>query len=335
MNFARTILLLAFMTALFMGVGLLLGGKTGMLIALLIALATNFFSYWKSDKMVLRMHKGVEVGPETAPEFYEIIVRLADEAGLPMPAVYVIDTPQPNAFATGRNPENAAVAASKGLLEMLSPEEIAGVMAHELAHIEHRDTLLMTITASFAGAISMLGNFALFFGRNRRNGTSLLGTLAAVIVAPFAAMLVQMAISRTREYAADQRGAEICGNPNWLADALRQIADAAPKIPNRLAEQSPGSAHMFIFNPLGHRPGDSLFTTHPNVENRINILRQLADDWASLEQASNEDYQPIEHDGGETETELPSKTQHTPARPSAENSKWGRPDKSSKKNPWN
>lgn len=334
MNFARTILLLAFMTALFMGVGLLLGGKIGMFIALLIALVTNFLSYWKSDKMVLRMHKGVEVGPETAPEFYEIVARLATEADLPMPAVYVIDTPQPNAFATGRNPENSAVAASKGLLEMLSPEEIAGVMAHELAHIEHRDTLLMTITASFAGAISMIGNFALFFGRNRRNGTSVLGTLAAVIVAPFAAMLVQMAISRTREYAADQRGAEICGNPNWLADGLRQIANAAPKIRNQLAEQSPGTAHMFIFNPLGHRVGDGLFTTHPNVENRIRILRALADDWANEEQLSDEDYEPIERDHGEDKTESLSKTQQAPAKPTAENSEWGRQDKPSKKNPW-
>jgi len=336
MNMIRTAFLLAFMTALFMGVGTLLGGKTGMLIAMVIAIATNFYSYWKSDQMVLRMHRGVEVGPDTAPEYYEIVARLAEEAQLPMPRVYVIDTPQPNAFATGRDPEHAAVAASKGLLERLSPEEIAGVMAHELAHIAHRDTLTMTITASIAGAISMLGNFAMFFRGGRDNRAGLIGTLAAMFIAPFAAMLVQMAISRTREYAADKRGAEICGNPDWLADALQQIANIAPKIPNQLAEQSPGTAHMFIFNPLGHRTGDGLFSTHPNVENRIALLRQMADEWAIEDDNYQPDYETEERLEPEPEPDqVAPRHNKQPTKTSSAKPKWGRQEKSTKNNPWN
>ena len=279
MNVMKTVALLAFMTALFMGIGLLIGGQAGMIIALVIAAGMNVFSYWNSDKMVLRMHNAVEVDHTNAPEYYEIVSRLAEAAQLPMPAVYVIDSEQPNAFATGRNPENAAVAASTGLLSSLTAEEIAGVMAHELAHIQNRDTLIMTITATFAGAISMLGNFALFFGGNRQNGIGIIGTLIAMLVAPFAAMLVQMAISRTREYAADRLGAEICGNPIWLATALERIAASAGRIPNRLAEESPGTAHMFIINPLGQHARDNLFSTHPNTENRIAALEQLAEEW--------------------------------------------------------
>lgn len=279
MNLVRTAMLLALMTALFMGVGYLVGGAGGMMIALAIAAAMNLFSYWNADKMVLRMHHAVEVDARTAPEYYGIVADLARNANLPMPKVYVIDNPQPNAFATGRNPQNAAVAASTGLLNALSYEEVAAVMAHELAHIENRDTLTMTITATIAGAISMLGNFAFFFGGNRDNnngGLGLIGMLVALIVAPFAAMLVQMAISRTREYSADRRGAEICGNPIWLASALRKIAMGAGRVVNQDAERNPATAHMFIINPLSGQRMDNLFSTHPATENRIAALEALS-----------------------------------------------------------
>ncbi|MCM2294329.1 zinc metalloprotease HtpX [Allorhizobium sp. BGMRC 0089] len=277
MNMIRTAMLLAFMTALFMGVGFLIGGKGGMMIALMIAAGMNLFSYWNSDRMVLSAYHAREVDERSAPEFYRIVRDLARNAGLPMPKVYVFDNPQPNAFATGRNPENAAVAASTGLLQRLTAEEVAGVMAHELAHVEHRDTLTMTITATLAGAISMLGNFAFFFGGRRDengNSTGLIGVLVAMIVAPLAAMLVQMAISRTREYAADRRGAEICGNPLWLSSALAKIAGAHQ--PNMQAEQHPATAHMFIINPLSGQRMDNLFSTHPDTANRIAALETQA-----------------------------------------------------------
>lgn len=278
MNTMRTAMLLAFMTALFMGVGFLIGGRGGMMIAFLIAAGMNLFSYWNSDKMVLSAYRAQPVDEHNAPEFYYMIRDLSANAGLPMPKVYVYDSPQPNAFATGRNPENAAVAASTGLLQQLTPNEVAGVMAHELAHIQNRDTLTMTITATLAGAISMLGNFAFFFGGNRDNNNPLgfIGVLVAMIVAPFAAMLVQMAISRTREYSADRRGAEICGNPLWLASALDKIAGAAHVIHNQDAERNPATAHMFIINPLSGERMDNLFSTHPNTENRIAALHSLA-----------------------------------------------------------
>ena len=278
MNVIRTGMLLAFMTALFMGVGYLIGGSGGMMIAFIIAAGMNLFSYWNSDKMVLRMHRAVEIGERNAPEYYGIVRDLAARANLPMPKVYLIQNPQPNAFATGRNPQNAAVAATTGLLERLSYEEVAGVMAHELAHIQNRDTLTMTITATLAGAISMLGNFAFFFGGNRDNNNplGLIGVLVAVIVAPLAAMIVQMAISRTREYAADRRGAEICDNPIWLASALDKIARNAKRIVNEDAEHNPATAHMFIVNPLSGQRMDNLFSTHPNVENRIAALQRQA-----------------------------------------------------------
>ena len=282
MNLVRTAMLIALMTALFMGVGYLIGGTGGMMIALVIAAGMNFFSYWNSDKMVLRMHHAVEVDANTAPEYYQIVSDLAQNAGLPMPRVFVIRNAQPNAFATGRNPENAAVAASTGLLEALSDEEVAAVMAHELAHVQNRDTLTMTITATLAGAISMLGNFALFFGGNRNNNPlGFIGILVAMIVAPFAAMLVQMTISRTREYAADRRGAEICGNPLWLASALKKIAGGAGRIVNEDAERNPATAHMFIINPLNGQKMDSLFSTHPATENRIAALEAMADAMAA------------------------------------------------------
>ncbi|MDX3977766.1 zinc metalloprotease HtpX [Shinella sp.] len=280
MNIVRTAMLLAFMTALFMGVGLLIGGKGGMMIALLVAIAMNFFSYWNSDRMVLSMYGAKEVDERSAPEYYGIVRDLAKRAGLPMPRVFVINSDQPNAFATGRNPQNAAVAASTGLLQALSYEEVAGVMAHELAHIQNRDTLTMTLTATIAGAISMLANFAMFFGgsghRENNNPLGFIGVLVAMIVAPFAAMLVQMAISRTREYSADKRGAEICGNPLWLSSALKKIAVAAGRVPNDDAERNPATAHMFIINPLSGERMDNLFSTHPNTENRIAALEEMA-----------------------------------------------------------
>jgi heat shock protein HtpX len=245
MNTIRTAALIATLTAIFMAVGYVIGGQSGMFVALALAAAMNFISYWNADKMVLAMHQAVEVGPQNAPEFHEIVRRLAEAANLPMPKTYIIKSPQPNAFATGRNPQNAAVAATTGLLETLTPEEVAGVMAHELAHIANRDTLTMTITATLAGAVSMLGNFAFFLGGNRNgnnNPLGAIGTLLAIIVAPFAAMMVQMAISRTREYSADRLGAQICGRPLWLASALQKIAAAAHQIPNRLAERNPATA---------------------------------------------------------------------------------------------
>ncbi|MCR5856608.1 zinc metalloprotease HtpX [Mesorhizobium sp. J428] len=278
MNVIRTAMLLAAMTALFMGVGYMIGGSGGMMIAFLIAAGMNLFSYWNSDKMVLRMHHAVEIDERSAPELFEIVRGLSQNAGLPMPKVYLIQNDQPNAFATGRNPQNAAVAATTGLLQRLSYEEVAGVMAHELAHIQNRDTLTMTITATLAGAISMLGNFAFFFGGNRDNNNPLggIGVLIAMIVAPLAAAVVQMAISRTREYSADRRGAEICEHPLWLASALGKIAGAAQRIHNPDAERAPATAHMFIINPLSGERMDSLFSTHPNTENRIAALRQMA-----------------------------------------------------------
>lgn len=283
MNFFRTALLLAGMTGLFMAIGYLLGGSTGVVIAFVVALAMNVFSYWNSDKMVLRMHNAVEVDARTAPEYYEIVEKLAESAQLPMPKVYVIDSDQPNAFATGRNPQNAAVAASTGLLNRLTYEEVAGVMAHELAHIKNYDILTMTVTATLAGAISMLANFAFFFGGSSDDeeggGLGFIGTIAIMILAPLAASVVQMAISRTREYQADKIGAEICGQPLWLASALAKIANAAGREVNYAAERNPSTAHMFIINPLSGQRMDNLFSTHPDTQNRIDALQSLHNDW--------------------------------------------------------
>lgn len=278
MNIMRTGMLLAAMTALFMGVGFLIGGQMGMFIAFVVAAGMNVFSYWNSDKMVLRMHNARSVSVETAPELVKMVADLARNAQMPMPKVYVIDDAQPNAFATGRNPDNAAVAATTGLLKTLAYEEIAGVMAHELAHIENRDTLIMTITATIAGAISMLAQFGLFFGGGRSNNNPLgfVGVLLAALIAPVAAMLVQSAISRTREYAADRRGAEICRNPAWLAAALEKIASAGARRRMASAEDNPATAHLFIINPLHGERMDHLFSTHPATENRIRALRDMA-----------------------------------------------------------
>ncbi|MBR1202703.1 MULTISPECIES: zinc metalloprotease HtpX [unclassified Bradyrhizobium] len=277
MNYFRTALLLAGLTALFMGVGYLIGGGTGAVIALIVAAATNLFTYWNSDRMVLSMYGARQVDARSAPDLYNLVAELAQRASLPMPRVFVMDEAQPNAFATGRNPENAAVAVTTGLMQQLSREELAGVIAHELAHIKHHDTLTMTITATIAGAISMLAQFSMFFGGNRNNnGPGIVGSIAMMILAPLGAMLVQMAISRTREYAADNFGARIVGQPMWLASALAKIENAAHQLPNMEAERNPATAHMFIVNPLSGHGVDNLFATHPSTANRIAALQQLA-----------------------------------------------------------
>ncbi|APX22250.1 MAG: zinc metalloprotease HtpX [Rhodobacteraceae bacterium] len=276
MGYVKTGILMAAMTALFMGIGYLLGGSGGMIIALVVAAGMNVFTWWNSDKMLLRMHNAHPLGPNDRHGLTQMVTELARNAGLPTPVVYLIDTPQPNAFATGRSPNNAAVAVTRGLLQSLSREELAGVVAHELAHIRNHDTAIMTVTATFAGAISMLANFALFFGGRRENGLGIVGTIAMMFLAPIAAALVQMAISRTREYAADKAGAEICGHPLWLASALQRIQAGAASIDNVAAERNPATAHMFIINPLHAHKRDSLFATHPATENRVAALQQMA-----------------------------------------------------------
>ncbi len=278
MSYFRTAILLAALTALFMGIGYLIGGQAGMVIALLVAGGMNLFAYWNSDKMVLRMYGAREVDARSAPELYGLVQQLAAAAGLPMPKVYVMENPQPNAFATGRNPEHAAVAVTTGLLNTVNRQELAGVLAHELGHVKNHDTLLMTITATIAGAVSMLANFGFYFGgRSNSNGNiGMIGSLALLILGPLAAGMVQMAVSRTREYEADRAGAEISRQPLSLASALEKIAGAAQHIPNMPAERNPASAHMFIVNPLSGARMDNLFSTHPNVENRVARLQEMA-----------------------------------------------------------
>lgn len=277
MNYTKTALLLAAMTGLFLAVGFALGGEQGMLIAFAVALGLNVFSYWNSDKLVLRMHGARQVTPEEAPNFHTMVAELARRADMPMPKVYVIENPQPNAFATGRNPENAAVAATTGLFDVLDSDEVAAVMAHELAHVKNRDTLIMTVTATIAGAIGMLANFAMLFGQNRDGrGLGPIPTLLMMILAPMAAMLVQMAISRSREYEADRVGGEIVGDPRLLARALEKISRGVAAIPNDAAERNPASAHLFIMNPLSGARMDNLFSTHPNPANRIEALERQA-----------------------------------------------------------
>ena len=288
MNTFRTGLLLAGLTGLFLAIGYLLGGQGGMMLAFLFAAGTNLFAYWNSDKMVLRMQGAREVDRATAPEYYDIVATLAQRANLPMPKVYIMDNPQPNAFATGRNPQNAAVAATTGLLQTLSPTEIAGVMAHELAHIKNRDTLVMTLTATLAGAVSMLANFGLLFGgRDRNSPLGPLGGIVLVILAPLAAMIVQLAVSRTREYEADRGGAEISGQPLSLASALHKISGAAHRIPNEAAESNPAMAHLFIVNPLSGQRMDNLFSSHPATENRVAELQKMATEMGTPETFQN------------------------------------------------
>ncbi len=282
MSQLRTFTLLAALTALFGVIGLAIGGKGGMLLALTFAAMMNVFTYWNADKIVLKMYKAQPVDdthPSGAVRRYVALVeQLATRAGLPRPVITIIENDQPNAFATGRNPENAAVAATTGLLRMLTEAEIAGVMAHELAHIKNRDTLTMTVTATLAGAITTLANFAMFFGGNRdgNGGGNIIASLAMMILAPMAAGLVQMAISRGREYEADRVGAEILGQPEALASALAKISNGAARIPNETAEMHPETGQLMIINPLSGRGADNLFSTHPSTQNRIEKLMAMA-----------------------------------------------------------
>jgi heat shock protein HtpX len=282
-NFFRTSVLLAALTAIFMAVGYFIGGTSGMLVAFGIAVVTNVLSFWNSDKLVLAMQQAREVDPRNAPELYRMVEGLAHNAGIPMPRLYVIDTDQPNAFATGRDPAHGAVAVSRGLLQTLEPREVAAVVAHELAHIRSRDTLTMTITATLAGAISMLAQFGLFFGggNSRDNPLGAIGTLLMVFLAPVAAMLVQMAVSRTREYQADRDGAEIARDPLALASALDKISQLARRTVNVQAERNPAQAHMYIISPLSGQRMDNLFATHPDVQNRIAALQRIAAEMGS------------------------------------------------------
>jgi heat shock protein HtpX len=287
MNYAKTGLLLIVLTGIFVAMGALVGGKSGLIVAFVIALGMNALSLWKSDTMVLKMFRAREVDEATAPGYVGLVRELAERAELPMPRVCVIDNPQPNAFATGRSPSRAAVAASTGLLDTLSREELAGVMAHELAHIKNRDTLTMGVAATIGGAISMFAQYlqlGMLFGGNREGGSGpgFLASLVAMLVAPFAAMMVQMAISRSREYQADRMGAMICGNPMWLASALVKIHNAVKRTPNWQAERVPAAAHVFIVNPLTGHGIDNLFSTHPNVENRIRALKEMAVEMGQL-----------------------------------------------------
>ena len=264
-------MLLAALTALFMGLGYTIGGSGGAFAAFAFAAAMNLFTFWNADKIVLRMHNAKEVDSRSCPQLTGIVQQLATRAGLPMPRVYIIDSPHPNAFATGRNPEHAAVAASTGLLALLDRDEVTAVMAHELGHVRNRDTLIMTMTATIAGAISMLANFGFFFrGGDNRNP---LAMIAAVLLAPFAAMLVQLALSRTREYGADRASAEICGNPRALASALAKLHRGAARIPNPVAMRNPAAASLYIVPGGG---GASLFSTHPDTANRIAELERMA-----------------------------------------------------------
>lgn len=274
MNTLKTMMLLAALTALFMALGFMFGGTSGALIALIFAAGMNLFTYWNADKIVLRMHHAREVDAHSAPEFYGLVEQLAHQAKLPMPKVYIIDTPGPNAFATGRDPEHAAVAATTGLLNMLSRDEVAGVMAHELGHVRNRDTLIMTMVATIAGAISMIANFGMFFRSGDDNRSNALVAMLAMIVAPFAAMIVQMAISRTREFGADRAGAEISGNPRALASALAKISGAATRIPDPVSEHNPAAAQLYIVP----TQISEMFSTHPATENRIAALEQIARD---------------------------------------------------------
>jgi len=273
-NLMKTAILMAAITALFMTVGRLLGGQAGMMLALVVALGMNFFSYWFSDKLVLRMYNAQEVDASSAPQFYRMVQDLAQRAGLPMPRVYLINEDAPNAFATGRGPDHAAVAATTGILRVLSERELRGVMAHELAHVQHRDILISTISATMAGAIGMLANFGMMFGGRDAEGRPVnpIVSIMVMILAPLAASLIQMAISRAREFEADRGGAEISGDPAALASALQKIHRVAQGIPLETAEQHPETAQMMIMNPLSAGGLRGLFSTHPSTEERVERL---------------------------------------------------------------
>ena len=275
-NWLKTTLLMAAIVALFGALGMMLGGAMGMLVALLLGGVMNLWAYWNSDKMVLRMYNAQEVGPVEAPEFYAIVADLARRAELPMPKVYVIDQAQPNAFATGRNPEHAAVAATTGILRLLDTRELRGVMAHELAHVKNRDILTSTISATIAGAISSLAQFGMFFGGGDRERPNAIVQIVLMILAPLAAMLIQMAISRAREFGADRGGAEISGDPEALASALRKIEAYARGTPMDTAEMHPETAQMMIINPLSGGDLRGLFSTHPATEQRVAKLLEIA-----------------------------------------------------------
>ena len=275
-NWLKTTLLMAAIVALFGALGMMLGGAMGMLVALLLGGVMNLWAYWNSDKMVLRMYNAQEVGPVEAPEFYAIVADLARRAELPMPKVYVIDQAQPNAFATGRNPEHAAVAATTGILRLLDTRELRGVMAHELAHVKNRDILTSTISATIAGAISSLAQFGMFFGGGDRERPNAIVQIVLMILAPLAAMLIQMAISRAREFGADRGGADICGDPEALASALRKIEAYARGTPMDTAERHPETAQMMIINPLSGGDLRGLFSTHPATEQRVAKLLEMA-----------------------------------------------------------
>lgn len=277
MNQFRTLMLLAAMTALFMGLGFTIGGPRGALLAFAVAAAMNLLTYWNADRIVLAMHNAKEMTAKDCPQLVGIVHDLAARAGLPAPRVYLVDSPHPNAFATGRDPEHAAVAATTGLLAILSKEEVAAVMAHELGHVRNRDTLVMTMTATIAGAISMLANFGFFF-RGEGARANPLAMIAAIFLAPFAAMLVQLAISRTREYGADRAGAEICGDPRALASALAKLHQGAARNPSPVAMRNPAAASLYIV-PSG-TGRDSLFSTHPDTGNRIAALQAMAGEFA-------------------------------------------------------
>lgn len=276
-NWLKTSILMAGIVVLFGMVGAALGGAGGMLIALAFAGAMNVYAYWFSDKAVLRMYNAREVDAQSAPRFYNMVKELAANAGLPMPRVYIIDEAQPNAFATGRNPENAAVAATTGIMQILSERELRGVMAHELAHVKHRDTLISTISATIAGAISSIAQFGMLFaGGDRDRGVHPAVAILIMILAPIAAMLIQMAISRSREFEADRGGAEISGDPGALASALQKIHNSAHRVPMETAEQHPETAQMMIINPLSAEGIKGLFSTHPQTEERVARLMAMA-----------------------------------------------------------
>jgi len=271
----KTGILLGALTALMLGIGWLLAGGTGAFVALVIAAAMNAYAFWKSDGIALRWHKARVVTRASAPELFRAVEDLSQKAGLPVPMVHVIDSDQPNAFATGRSPGNASIAVSTGLMRTLDRQELSGVLAHEMAHIKNRDTLIMTVAATIAGAIAMVAQYAIYF-RGRGNAAGIIGALVAMFLAPIAAGLIQMLISRTREYEADRLGGEICGHPLWLAGALARISGGGQSVEMESAESHPASAHLFIINPLSDRGFDSLFSTHPRTENRIAALKRQA-----------------------------------------------------------
>lgn len=308
----KTAVLMAAMTAVFMGLGWLLGGRGGMLMALVFAAGMNLMTWWNSDKAVLRSYNAQPIDPVSGPDLHRMVADLARRADLPMPKVYLIPSDQPNAFATGRNPENAAVAVTAGLLRGLPEEEVAGVIAHELAHVKNRDTLIMTVTATFAGAISMLANFAMFMPRDRNAPGGGFAALLTMIFAPMAAAIVQMAISRTREYEADRVGAEICGQPLWLAAALQRIESLAGRVDNVQAERNPATAHMFIINPLHAGGRDRLFSTHPATANRVAELRKLAEAMGRTGAPARTSPIPPAEDPGVAATRIPRAGRRSP-----------------------